>query len=157
MGTVYSGSTKAPVDGDLLRLVVEGAQWLLLDIDQADVGTTFQAALSTKLNVILKIGETRVLPAIVQGVKMPLSGRIVIAVGSGGPFDPSKAQAHAEAIRNELKALNMAKTRIIVAAPADEQNVMDYFNQADIDGVLVHNTHFGAVTGMLRRIALHCS
>jgi hypothetical protein len=157
MGTVFAGSLTAPVNGDFKQLATDGAKWLLIDAGQAEDGTAMQAALDVKLDVILRIGDARRLPAVVQGVGKSKSGRMVIAIGSGGPIEPNVAQAQAAAVRRELLDLDMAESRIILAAPADEQNVMNYFEQEDIDGLLVCNTDFGAVVGMLRRIGLHSS
>jgi hypothetical protein len=157
MGTVFAGSLTAPVNGDFKRLVTDGANWLLLEADQTEVGTAVQAALNVKLDVILRVGEARRLPPVLQEIKKSKSGRIVIAIGSGDPIEPNVAQAQAAAVRRELLDFGMAESRIILAAPADEQNVMDYFKQEDIDGLLVCKTNFGAVVGMLRRFALHCS
>ena len=51
----------------------------------------------------------------------------------------------------------MPQTRVALAATVDEHNIMNYLKQPDIDGVLLLNTGFATLKGMLQRIALHCA
>jgi hypothetical protein len=156
MGTVYAGALHPPASGDLSSLAADGAKWLMLDAGAGNAASLVKSALAADLRVIVRISHTEQIPQVLDGVT-PSAERIVMAIPVRQPANPANEQRQASAVREQLRALGMEQTRIIVEAPVDEQSALDYFTQPDIDGVLVLPGDFGTITGVLRRIALHCT
>lgn len=157
MGTVFAGALQPPANGDFPSLAADGATWVMVNAALANAAQLVKSALNADLHVILQTSHSEQVPKVLAGLKIPSVDRIVVALSGREPADPVSGQRHASAVRNELRALGMEQTRIIVEAPVDEQSAMEYLAQPDIDGLLVMPCDFGTITGILRRIALHCA
>jgi hypothetical protein len=155
MGTVYAGAVELPAEGTFKTLKADGGTWQLLDGQRKEAGQLLHSALKARLHVILRISDPRKLATVLKGVNKSSAAQIVIAVGHGKALKPSQAQADAAVARQSLDKLGLQKSRVIVAAPITDQNVMDYLNQDDIDGVLTMPSGFGTVVPLVHRIALH--
>lgn len=157
MGTVFAGALQPPADGNFSRLAADGATWVIVNAARANAARLVKSALNADLHVILQTSHFEQVPKMLAGLKIPSVNRIVVALSGREPADPASGQRHASAVRNELRPLGMEQTRIIVEAPVDEQSAMEYLAQPDIDGLLVMPSDFGTITGILRRITLHCA
>jgi hypothetical protein len=147
MGTVFAGTSTAPVNGDFGSLVDAQASFVLLDaIDN------LAAAFDAGLRVILKITPETDVGPILSNTRAT-SDNLVVAVQPDAATTPPDAQSVVAAIRQALTTVNCAEARIIVAAQIDENSILKYLQEDDIDGVLLFDTSFDSVMEILRVIA----
>jgi hypothetical protein len=156
MGTVYSGSSAPPTDGDFKALVAASAKWILIDGSKSSAPANVGSALKAGLNVIICVEDQKQLSDSLIGAKRLSADRIVAAFRPAGSSRPEEGQLAARSLRDELHSFKLGDSRLILCSQLDAKNIMDYLRQPDIDGVLFENGQFTTTLGILSQIAIHC-
>lgn len=79
--------------------------------------------------ILLRVIDPLQLPLIFQDVKGLTAARMAVAFAPQWPCLLKDAQYQASLVRAQLQAFALEKSRVLLAATIDEQNIMDYLSK----------------------------